>query len=528
MRRAAAVLLVFAATLVLAVALQVNGGAYEAEFSETMDESAHYVTGLLVHDWIQAGMPRPVSRFYYQFTRHYSNAVIGHWPPGFYVLQAAWMLLFGVARDSMVLLMAVVQAVFVTATIWWWKRILPLPYALGCGLLLLTAPLAQVSSRSLMGEAPMALLVLAAAAAWCHYLRNGRAAASGAFGVVASMALLTKGTGIVLAPLPPLTALFTGRARWLARGAFWLPAAIVVVLCGFWYARVPGALHEEVAWLGGLLFLPERVPESLAFLTDQLTPLVAMAAVGGLALWLRDARRGEPLDPAWSVAAVMLACSILFRAVVAVWEPRHMLMSLPWMLLFAAAAVRRVATGEGAARRVVGGLCLITLLTLAVWNVARTPRKTRLGLREAAGVILESPELAGVDVLVISDLRGEGAATAEFAMRERRPGRRVLPASSVLAQTSFLGDQYQAKFRDAGSLMQFIRKQGRLAVLLDTPPHPFPHAALAREAISLHAGAWRRMPEGAGAEGKVQIWLWEGQQGHQPRAPETANRNPGI
>lgn len=526
MRRAAAVLLVFAAALALAVALQVHGGAYEAEFSETMDESAHYVTGLLVHDWIQAGLPRPVSRFYYQFTQHHSNAVIGHWPPGFYVLQAAWMLLFGVARDSMLLLMAFFQAAFVTAFVWWAKRILPMPYALACGLLLLTVPLAQVSSRSLMGETPMALLVLAAAAAWCRYLQNGRAAASGAFGMLASMALLTKGTGIVLAPLPPLTALFTGRARWLARGAFWLPAAIVLVLCGLWYARVPGALHEEVAWLGGLMFLPQRIPESLAFLTDQLTPLVALASLLGLGLRVRDALRGEPLDPVWSVAAAVLAASILFRAVVAVWEPRHLLMSLPWLLLFAADAARRVSARPGAFGRAAGALSLLTLLLLPLWNITRTPPKARLGLREAAGAIIESPQLTGVDVLVVSDLRGESATTAEFAMRERRPGRRVLRASNLLAQTSFLGDQYQPKFRDAAALSRFLGSRGPLVVLLDTPPRPFPHAALAREAISLNASGWRRVPGGAGSEGKVRIWLWAGQPGRQPRAPQSAHRNP--
>lgn len=526
MRRAGAVLLTFAAALALAVALQIHGGAYEAEFSETMDESAHYVTGLLVHDWVQAGLPRPVSVFHYQFTQRYANAVIGHWPPGFYALQAAWMLLFGVARDSMLLLMAFVQAAFVTVFVWWGKRILPLPYALACGLLLLTVPLAQVSSRSLMGEAPMALLVLAAAAAWRRYLQDGRSAAASAFGVLASMALLTKGTGIVLAPLPPLTALFTGRARWLARGAFWLPAAIVVTLCGLWYAFVPGALHEEVAWLGGLMFLPERIPESLAFLTHQLTPLVALASLLGAGLRMRDALRGEPQDPVWSVAAAILAASILFRAVVAVWEPRHLLMSLPWLLLFAADAARRALARAGSASRAFAGLCLIALLALAVWNITRTPPKARLGLREAAGAILESTELAGVDVLVVSDVRGEGATTAEFAMRERRPGRRVLRASSVLAQTSFLGDQSQPKFRDAAAMARFLGSRGPLVVLLDTVPQPFAHAALVREVVSLPAGGWRRLPAPAEAGGKVRIWLCEGKKGPKPLTPESANRTP--
>ena len=509
MRRAGAVLALFVGALVATLLLQIHGGAYEAEFSETMDESAHYVTGLLAHDWVRAGMPWPPGRFYSEFTQRYSNVGIGHWPPGFYVLQAGWMLLFGVSRDSMLLLMALVQAAFVTATVLLLGVALRMRYALGAGLLLLTVPLAQVSARSLMGEAPVALLVLAAGAAWRWYFRGGRPVASGVFGGVAAVALLTKGTGIVLAPVPPLTALLRGQATLLRRGTFWLPAGIVLLLCGVWYAQVPGALHEEVAWLGGLMFLPGRIPESLAFLCEQLTIPVMLAALAGVAALVRDAVRGKTLDPLWSIAGVLLVGSILFRAVVAVWEPRHLLMSVPWLLLFAGEALRRLTARGGAWGRVTGGMCLMALAAVCAWNVMRTPEKARLGLREAVGMVLESPELDGVDVLVVSDLRGEGAATAEFAMRERRPGRRVLRASGELAETSFLGDQYRAKFRDAGGVMRWVETRGRLVLIFDAPAQLFPHAGLVREATAAPAWGWRRLVDGRDAWGLPEVWIWE-------------------
>lgn len=504
-RRAATVLLLLAGSFATTVALQVHGGAYEAEFSETMDEPAHYVTGLLVHDWVKAGMPRPLGGFYRAFTERYSNVGIGHWPPGFYVLQSAWMLVFGESRESMLVLMAVLQAIFVTATVLMLRSALPTPYALGAGVLLLTTPLAQVSSRSLMGEVPMALLVLAAGWVWRGYLRNGSAWSAAGFGLLASAALLTKGTGVMLAPLPPVSLLLSGQARGLTRGRFWLPAVMVAVLCGGWYARVPGALHEQVAWFGGLAFMPERVPESLAFLVDQLTPLLAVAALAGMFLKMRDARRGRAGDAIWLVGGIVVICSILFRAIVAVWEPRHLLMCAPWVLLFAAEGVRRAIALPGLWGKAACGTYVVALVGISGWNVMRVPGKTRLGLREAVGLVLELPEAAGADVLVVSDLRGEGAVTAEFAMRERRPGRRVLRSSVELAETSFLGDEYQGKFRDEGEVRRHLESRGRLVVVLDTPTRPFPHAERVWKVVLHAANGWKRLGAAAG----IQVWIRE-------------------
>ena len=91
-------------------------------------------------------------------------------------------------------------------------------HRLGVALMLVTIPAAQVSGRSLMGEVPMALMELGAVAAFRSYLLRERAMDSALFGILATAALLTKGTGILLAIVPPFGALqnCVGVLGWVA------------------------------------------------------------------------------------------------------------------------------------------------------------------------------------------------------------------------------------------------------------------------------------------------------------------------
>ncbi|MEP7361662.1 MAG: glycosyltransferase family 39 protein [Acidobacteriota bacterium] len=506
MRTAAAVLLVYLAALAATLALQFQGGAYAAEFTQTSDESAHYVTGLLVHDFVAAGAPRPVSPFYRQFHEHYPNVGIGHWPPGFYLLQAAWSLLFGISRSSMLLLMAMCNAGLVTGTYYLIKSALSLRYALCGSLLLLTIPAAQVSARSLMGEVPMALLELAAVAAFRLYLKQERPVGSALFGLFAAAALLTKGTAVMLAIVPPVGVLLQRRPGLLFRWHSWLPAGIVAMLCVPWYLEAPGALHDQVAFLGGLTFLPGSFPETFLYLQDNLGNAVLAAALVGMAATLRAIWNKEQRDPIWPLALVVVTSSILFRAFVAVWEPRHLLTAVPWILLFAADAIRRMIAHRGLVSGIVAGASVMTVAIYCVWNVWSTPMKVHLGLDEAALSILATPELEKVNLLVISDLRGEGVFTAEIAAHERRPGHRVLRGSQILAHTSFLGDESEPRFHETAPLMRYLAGIRPLVVILDDPALPFSHAKLVRDTIAENPAAWQKVGSSDGLRGPIETW----------------------
>ena len=79
----------------LAALLSWFAGAFQAEFGGYPDEPAHYVTGLMIHDYIAGWFPATPLRFAENYYLHYPKVAFGHWPPVFHFLQAIWMLLFG-------------------------------------------------------------------------------------------------------------------------------------------------------------------------------------------------------------------------------------------------------------------------------------------------------------------------------------------------------------------------------------------------------------------------------------------------
>ena len=103
-RRVAIELLVAALLLVVVTALQIRSGAWHAEFGGHPDEAAHYVTGLMVRDYVAQGFPGSPMAYAAGYYDHYPKVALGNWPPGFYAIQALWTLAFSVSRTSVMFL----------------------------------------------------------------------------------------------------------------------------------------------------------------------------------------------------------------------------------------------------------------------------------------------------------------------------------------------------------------------------------------------------------------------------------------
>ena len=93
-----------------ALLLQWLGGAYASGFGGHPDEAAHFVSSVMVHDFlVHPGAGQPMA-FAQQFYLHYPKVAIGNWPPLLHGVLAVWYLLFGVSRASALVLMAVFAA----------------------------------------------------------------------------------------------------------------------------------------------------------------------------------------------------------------------------------------------------------------------------------------------------------------------------------------------------------------------------------------------------------------------------------
>src|SRR2546430_1910770 len=81
----------------LILGLEIAGGAYQGEFNGYPDEAAHLVSGLMLHDYLTA-LPRENPLVWgVRYYLHYPKVAIGHWPPGFHIMEALWWLIFSPA-----------------------------------------------------------------------------------------------------------------------------------------------------------------------------------------------------------------------------------------------------------------------------------------------------------------------------------------------------------------------------------------------------------------------------------------------
>jgi hypothetical protein len=242
-----------------AVMMQFASGAYRSEFGAHPDEPSHVVTSLLVRDYLAGGFPQSPMRFAESYYAHYPKVALGHWPPVYYVLQAAWNVVFSPTRASILACHALFTALLASLLFHWAHRRFGSLIALAAGFWLLSVPLIQWLNSTVMLDIAVALFVLAAALAYGDYLHAPGWRPAVWFGAWASLAILTKGTGVLLAFLPIVCLVLARRGKLVARLSFWLPAFLVAVACGPWYLLSPEALQQRSGFLGAPSFDPVGV-----------------------------------------------------------------------------------------------------------------------------------------------------------------------------------------------------------------------------------------------------------------------------
>lgn len=442
--------------------MQWAGGAYEADMGGRGDDSAHYVTGLMVRDYVAARASVPPMQFAKDYYLHYPKVGLGHWPPFFYLVEAAWMLLFSPSKISVMLLMALLTAILAFIECLAVDQEFGRIAAAAAGLLLVCLPLVQESNDTVMLEVPATLLAFGAVLFFARFLDSGRWMDSAGFGVLASLAILTHGAALFLAFVPPIGAALQRRIRLLAHLRFWLPAAIVPVLCGPWYYLVPGARHEYVVQAAGLVFRPYGIRQTpLDLLRVTGAALFVLILIGLFVQILLPVLKGRAPGARWASAAATILGFCLFRAMVSpAAEPRHLVMIVPTAIMFLVAGLVWLASkipmpGLGIGKRQVV-LALMAGLAFGI-EVFAVPKRTSQGLSAVAQDLVTRPQFQDSVFLISSEANDrEGQFIAEVAMHERRPGHFVLRASKVLARQGFLGDGYRVLYPTPAAMMHYL------------------------------------------------------------------------
>jgi hypothetical protein len=473
--RTAAVTVLLLATVVF---LQWLAGALTAEFSGYPDEASHYISGLLVRDYAAAGFPSGPMGFAQDFYMRYPYMAIGHWPPLFYCLEGAWMFLFSPARISVMLLMALITAALAASL----YRALRSEFgdlpALISALLLVCSPLVQKYSAMVMLDMLLALLGFWAVLYLARFFETGRWQDSAKFGVIASLAILTKGNGFYLALVPPIALLLTQRFYLVKRAAFWLPALIVAPACAPWHLFTMHLMLPTFEESAGMEFTTRAI-RFYSVLAAKSVGLVILAlmAIGFFACVVKPLAKRR-VATKWGVMAAYLFSILIFYCVVpAGIEARYLIAAMPPIFMFfnaGAAYLARLSTAGMVKPRSMQ-LQMNFLLLLAIFVFAGTsfaiPRKQSYGFRAAVSYLIAQPDFKNSLSLVSSETSsGEGLFVSEVAMRGARNEHAILRASKLLAVDDWNMTHYTPRYRTAHALMDCLEKTPIGFIVMDMSP----------------------------------------------------------
>jgi hypothetical protein len=263
-----------------------TGGVLESEFWSHPDEPAHLVTSIMVADYCKSSLGENPIEFAKAFYSHYPKVGFGHWPPMFHVLLGAWVAASDTSRPAILSFMAFITLLTPLLLYVYSRKLMPMVFSLAVSLTYIALPKVQIFTGAIMTESMVTLFSFIAVLAWKDYSRDYcRASSSMLFGVFASAAILTKGSGFALALLPLLLLLTTQNWFAITKLSFWLPPLIVTTVCGpyYWFTlsmQRNGMQHERFS----IEFLRESIPfYSFEFLFLA-PPVVFVLALAGLLL----------------------------------------------------------------------------------------------------------------------------------------------------------------------------------------------------------------------------------------------------
>jgi hypothetical protein len=493
----------------LAVGAQWLTGAYRAEWTFHPDEPAHQVSGLMVHDYLALaghGVLASPKKFAENFYQHYPKVAIGHWPPGFYLMQGIWLLLVPASRASLLVLMALISASVLTFCYAVLVRRYPWWMALGSVVWMATVPLYQQFSRSIMPELAGCLVMLGATVALAGQLEKPGWRNAALFALSAAAAILTRLTTIGLALLPVAAVYFLRRRKLLRNKAFWYPAMIVAAMCLPWFLAAPGALHSRVAFLGGLRPRWYRPLESIYHWARYFGPVGSGLIALGAARIIRDWRLQRPIDMFEALLFLSFPVVMLWRSLIGAWDHAYLVSTLPLALPMLCSGFEWLMNAFRAQQRQAYSFAAVLFAAGVWWNMVHTSPKAHLGL-DAITARLTEESGPRQTFLIVSDSIGEGVFVAEIALRDQRPGRTVLRGSKVLADEGWMeSNADRNRFASAGQMRAYVEALPQPILVLDEAAAPSPYARMLEKATAQNPDWWEEIPWNGSAGGrKVRI-----------------------
>jgi hypothetical protein len=510
---------VLAALLLAAILFQILGNAYASEFGGYPDESAHFITGLMIRDYIASGFHQGPMQYAENYYLHYPKVAFGMWGPLLHITEAGWMLVFPPSRITALVLMALITALTAFFLYCALRDDTGTPLAFLAAVMFIAVPNVQTYTGMVMSDGMVALMDFLAAMAFARYLDTENWKYSAQFGVFATLSVLTKGNGVALVFLPLFAMIFARKLRLLMRGSLWVSAIPLILVAAPWQVFSAKMLNGIADRQPGWVFLPRLTAMVVTVLGAALIPLIAIGVYDRLIANRRTA------SGKWPAAAALICGFWLFHWLIPSVgpEPRYVIAVTPPMLMFLMAGVECLARwipkpALYSHRALAVAAAMVIVFAATGFSI---PRQQHHGFDEIAQLV-EQPGYKNSAVLVASEGDGEGMLIDEVAMREARPSHFVLRASKMLGQGDWMGNHYALKYRTPEDVMKFLDGIPVELVVIDNQPGVTTptYYALLKQTIAAfpslweHAGTYSQAP---GTGPTIDVY----------RLKSAAGRNPG-
>ena len=222
--------------LAVAICLQAQAGrAYLPSDLIGSDPPAHFVTGVMLYDFLRYGRAIKPMHFAECFYAQYPKVALGHWPPVFYVLQAIWYMAFGAT---------ITAARWLCATIAAWsswmlyrrcRMHLGRWHGIAAAGLFLAMPVVLTQSWDVMSDLLVAGFAFCAICSLSDFMESGDTKGSLYLALWSTLAILTKGTGWLLVVVIGAAPLVCGQIWYYSRWRYWLSFSLIIIASAPFY-----------------------------------------------------------------------------------------------------------------------------------------------------------------------------------------------------------------------------------------------------------------------------------------------------
>ena len=461
------------AYFILALLQQRVAHAVSIGFGSYPDEPAHYLSGLMLRDYFLSGLKQSPLDYFSNYYLHLPMIGIGHWPPVFYLAEAAWMLVFGYTRADVLIFIAAITALTSLTVCFATRDVLGWPGAFVMGGIVQAIPVIRWSNSVVMTDVFAGMTILWAALSLGRFLNTEKNSDAMYFGLLASLALSTKPAAacLALATIPAI--LLVRKPRLLRSPALWGAALMVAAINAPWYLAT---WHLAKYGSSGAGSLGENLRlvavGSITGLVRELNVVLLLCGLGVYLFFRKPNRDG--------VRAVLILLPIstvivLVFAGVGV-ENRYLIPAFLPMIIVSADGVCWLSGyfAKGApfrARRT----ALVAGALLVIYVVA-TPDRARWitaddGLGGMVSKILSEGDAPTMVMVAGPDGTSDGRIIATLAENMRvRPGNIVVRATKVFALTNWNGTQYSSRVSRPEQVVEELDTDGVTLLAIDTSP----------------------------------------------------------